>query len=132
MIVEASIHEKIGEAGGAIIDGINFRHYYAGNALSFGQPTTIKNCIFEHIWDTAIQVNFHAQPFVIENNIFRDIHNAAINVNEDPNQQSKSEIKGNRFERIGDVPGYGGSGTWHSAAVKLVNGTGHQTSLQPF
>ena len=118
------------KSDGALIDGVAFRRF-AGVALSLNNATsTVQNCVFSEIGDTAISLSWNAGGSHIADNVFTTIHNSAISWI--GGGVSGGVIERNVFTMIGMQPGYGGQGTWHSSGIVLINGNGVIVRLNRF
>ncbi len=113
MTVEAATTAVPISVTGATIRGIAFRRFH-GNALQIGNPSTIEDCTFEQIGDSAISTTYNSGGTQIRRNVFRDVHNCGITTVQG---SGSTVIERNLFHRIGMERGYGGSGTWHGCAV---------------
>ncbi len=117
-------------AVGATIDGIAFRRF-AGTALALNDAaSTVRNCTFAEIGDTAIGLSWNAGGSQIADNVFTTIHNTAINWL--GGGAVGGVIERNVFTMIGMQPGYGGQGTWHSSGIVIVIGNGLVVRLNRF
>ena len=115
MTVEVATGSASVVVNGATIRNLAFRRFNA-DALSVNTTSTIEDCTFEHIGDTAISTSYNSAPVVIQRCIFRDILNCGVSVTQNPSSTG-TRIERNLFHRIGIQRGYGGSGTWHHVAV---------------
>jgi parallel beta-helix repeat protein len=105
--------------GGATVEGIGFARI-AGKAVKIGKPAMISNCTFQDIGEDAISSAWDCGGSHITGCSFTDIRNAGIYWLENPGGPGGTLIENNRFERIGMVFGYGGSGSWRGVGV-IVN-----------
>ena len=121
MTVEVASTGDVITCNGATLRGLAFRRF-AGNALTVNNPSTIEDCTFEQIGDTAVSTTYNSAPTVIRRSTFRDILNCGVAVLQNP-ASPNALIERNLFQRIGMVRGYGGSGTWRSVAVLANVGT---------
>lgn len=105
---------------GATLRNLRFARF-AGTALSVNAPSLIEDCRFDEIEDTAIAGSWNAMGSTVRRCVFRDVRNTAIAWNENPAGAGGTVLERNAMVRIGMQPGYGGSGSWHAAAVVVTN-----------
>lgn len=120
-LIEVVVDPKGFGSGGAIIDGLHFARIN-GTALTLGRTSTVKNCTFSEIGETAIAGSWEGSGSQIVANVFRDVHNTAISWMENPTGKGGTLIADNRLDRIGMEFGYGGSGSWHCAGIIVQGG----------
>jgi hypothetical protein len=106
---------------GASFTGITFRGF-AGTALSVNQHATVTGCLFREIEDTGLSIGYSAGGTQVSGCTFADIRNCGIQINQNP-ASSGTTVSGNTMARIGMVPGYGGSGAYHSNGVVMTAGS---------
>jgi len=116
---------------GTSFTNVQFKRF-AGTALSIQRPTTVQRCIFEELETNAIQFTWDAQPFTVRGCVFRNVRNTAITGWANPAAASGPLIERNLFHRIGIERGYGGSGSWHAAAVIVGNAKAARVRLNRF
>ena len=119
-VVEVVVEAKGFISGGATLNGVGFARI-AGNALTIGRTSTLIDCAFQDIGDTAVTGGWEAAGTRISGCTFRDVRNIAISWFENPGGNGGTLIERNQLERIGMQFGYGGSGSWHAAGI-IVNG----------
>jgi len=108
---------------GGSITGVGFREF-AGVALTTADhPCTVSGCSFSQIENEGILETYNCGGSQFLDNQFTDIRNTGLYVIENPTGPHGTLIQGNTFERIGMIPGYGGSGAYHSNGVTLNVGT---------
>jgi hypothetical protein len=110
----------ISTGSGTSFTGIAFRGF-AGTALRVNQTSTVSSCSFRQIEDTGIYISYSAGGSQVTGCTFADIRNAGIGINQNP-ASTGTAISGNAFARIGMVPGYGGSGAYHSCGIVITTG----------
>jgi hypothetical protein len=113
MTVEVATTVAPVQVNGATIRGIAFRRYH-GNAMEINNPSTIEDCTFEQIGDTAISTTYNSGGTQIRRNIFRDVHNAGVTTLQGG---AATVIERNLLHRIGMERGYGGSGPWRNNGI---------------
>ncbi|HAT09082.1 MAG TPA: hypothetical protein DCS97_00440 [Planctomycetes bacterium] len=121
MTVEVATNATPISVTGATIRGIAFRRFH-GSALQIGNPSTIEDCTFEQIGDTAITTTYNSGGTQIRRNLIRDVLNCGIVTTHNPSSAS-TVIERNLLHRIGMVRGYGGSGTWKQVGILSNVGT---------
>ena len=108
---------------GGSMTGISLREF-AGVALTTADhPCTVTDCLFSQIENEGIFESYNCGGSRFVGNQFTDIRNTGIYVVENPTGPHGTLIQGNTFERIGMIPGYGGSGSYHSNGITLNVGT---------
>ena len=107
---------------GASFTGIAFRGF-AGTALSLSQHATVSGCSFRQIEDTGLAIGYSAGGSQVNGCTFVDIRNSAISINQNASATG-TVIAGNTMASIGMIPGYGGSGAYHSNGVVITTGAG--------
>jgi len=108
---------------GGSMTGISLREF-AGVALTTADhPCTVSHCSFSQIENEGIFESYNCGGSQFVDNQFTDIRNTGIYVVENPTGAHGTLIQGNTFERIGMIPGYGGSGSYHSNGITLNVGT---------
>jgi hypothetical protein len=115
------------QSSGTSFTNVQFQRY-AGTALELGGPTTVDGCTFAELETDGIRYTWNAQPFVIRGSTFRDVRNVAISGWANAAGPAGSLIERNSFTRIGMERGYGGSGSWHAAAI--IIGQANQATVQ--
>ncbi len=115
MVVEVASDDAHITVDGATVRGIDFRRF-AVNAVEVNNASTIEDCTFAEIGDSAISTSWNSAPLVVRGCVFRDVRNCGVTVLQDP-ASSGTRIERNLFQRIGVERGYGGSGTWHHVGV---------------
>ena len=115
MTVEVATNGAAITCDGATIRGIAFRRF-GGNALNVNGASTIEDCTFAEIGDTALSTSYNSAPTVVRRCIFRDILNCGIAVTQNP-ASTGTLIERNLLHRIGMQRGYGGSGTWRQVGI---------------
>ncbi|MDX2111803.1 MAG: right-handed parallel beta-helix repeat-containing protein [Verrucomicrobiota bacterium] len=121
MLVEVAYRPTALTVTAGTLDGVAI-HHYTGNAVTLNSACTVRNCLIEHVGDTAIVGNWGAAGCMIANNTIRDILNVGISWNENPSSAGGTIMERNTLLRIGNVNGLGGSGSWHAAGIILING----------
>jgi hypothetical protein len=107
---------------GASFTGIAFRGF-AGTALSLAQQATVSGCSFRQIEDTGLAIGYSAGGSQVTGCTFVDIRNSAIGINQNASSTG-TVVSGNTMASIGMIPGYGGSGSYHSNGVVVTVGSG--------
>ncbi len=107
---------------GASFTGIAFRGF-AGTALSLAQHATVSGCSFRQIEDTGVAIGYSAGGSQVTSCTFVDIRNSAISINQNASATG-TVVAGNTMASIGMIPGYGGSGSYHSNGVVITTGSG--------
>ncbi len=120
LFVEAAYQPQGIAVGGGSLQSIALRHY-TNDAVSVGSPSSVSNCLIEHIGDVGIAGSWNAFGSTISGCTIRDILNVGLTWNENPAGTGGTIIERNRLDRIGAVPGLGGSGSWHAAGIILSN-----------
>ena len=105
---------------GVQIEGIAFE-YQNETALKVKGKTSIINCSFKNISQRGVVLTWGAGGSLISNSEFTDILQGAVWWNENPENGESSKITGNTFSRVGNIPGYGGSGIMKDIAISLIN-----------
>ncbi len=108
--------------GGASFTGIAFRGF-AGSALTLSQNSTVSGCSFRQIEGIGLSVGYNAGGSQVTGCTFADIRNSAISINQNA-ASTGTVISGNTMASIGMVPGYGGSGAYHSNGIVITTGAG--------
>lgn len=120
MLVEIVTRDEGVALGGGRVEGVAFRHYNV-QAIRVGNPSVVDGCLVEHCVN-GLAATWNAGGSEIVDCTFRDLLNNGITWNENPAGAGGTHIHGCRFERIGVVPGHGGSGSWHASACVITNG----------
>ena len=119
-------------AANVTFDHIAFARF-AGVALQLNDAgSTVRDCAFSEIEDTAISVTWNAGSSQITGCSFTDVRNIGINWNANPGGATGGIIEKNSFSRIGLQPGYGGSGAWHVSGVVLTTARAVHVRLNRF
>jgi hypothetical protein len=122
--IEAELNEVGVRIRAGRLLGIAFRHYYS-SAISISGTATIEDCFIDGCGRNGITGVGSIRGSVIRNNRIRDVLNVGISWRE-TGGTGQTVIESNILERIGVVPGLGGSGSWHAAGVILSRGNGIQ------
>ncbi len=122
-LVEGVVFDEGMKISGGTVKNLEFRHYKK-KAVGFGRPGIIDSCVFRGITDTAVTGAWDANGSIVRNSLFEDCLNVGISWNENKANKSKTEFHHNTMNRIGTVPGYGGSGVWHASAIIVTNANG--------
>ncbi|MBN1675771.1 MAG: right-handed parallel beta-helix repeat-containing protein [Kiritimatiellae bacterium] len=120
MVVEAAWQPVGLSVAGATLDRVCLRHY-TDDAVRVNSASTVRGCVLEHGGDTGLSGTWNAGGSTVAYCLIRDILNVGITWNENPAGAGGTVIEHNRFERIGVVPGLGGSGPWHAVGVIISN-----------
>ncbi len=102
--------------------------YQKDCGLKIGNASTVENCVFEGIGSdqggTALKGNWGAAGSVIRGCTFKNNFDVAISWNQNPASAAVTVIERDTLLNSGTVDGYGGSGSWHAAAIIISNGSG--------
>jgi hypothetical protein len=120
MVVEAAVRDQAITVAGGTLERIAL-HQYTGTGVSLSSSSTVQGCVIEQIGDRGLYGGWSAYGSHVQYCTFRDILNVGIFWNENPAGAGGTIIERNRLDRIGTVPGLGGSGTWHAAGVIICN-----------
>ncbi len=118
-------------SGGTSFSDVQFQRF-VGAALTLNRPATVERCTFAELETNAIAFTYDAQPFVIRGSTFRDVRNVAISGWANAAGATGSLVERNTFVRVGMERGYGGSGSWHAAAVIIGRANAATVQLNRF
>ncbi len=131
LVIEAVLDPAGCTIGGGMLDGVGFARF-ASVALKLEGKSLLTGCLFQDVGGNAIVSTWGSSGTRISGCAFRDVRDLAISWNEDPKGAGGTVIERNTFDRIGDRPGYGGSGSWHGAGIIVFNGKGVMVRLNRF
>lgn len=100
----------------ATVRDVELRHYRERAIVTYFS-SVIEDCEVRDCADVGIRGEFTAAGSTVSGCYVHDILNIGISWREDPEGAGGSVIENNRIERIGVVPGLGGSGSWHAAGI---------------
>jgi hypothetical protein len=101
--------------------GIAFRGF-AGTALTLSNLATVSACSFRQIEGFGVAIGYDAGGSLVTGCTFVDIRNSAIDINQNASATG-TVVSGNTMASIGMIPGYGGSGSYHSNGVVITTGS---------
>jgi hypothetical protein len=106
---------------GSSFTGIAFRGF-AGTALGLTGPATVSGCSFRQIEGIGVAIGYNTGGTQVTGCTFVDIRNSAIDINQNASATG-TVVAGNTMASIGMIPGYGGSGSYHSNGVVITTGS---------
>ncbi len=105
------------------VEDITIRHFVA-KGLDLHDPCHIRRCTLEQIDGTGIFGGFNTGGSQVTDCSIRDILDRGLDWYDASAGPSETIIEHNTFERIGSVPGLGGSGSWHHTGVIISRSPG--------
>ncbi len=121
MVVECAWQTQGLALAGCTLERVAVRHY-TDDGLKVTSSSTVRGCLVEHCGDTGITGIWGASGTRIEYCRIRDILNDGILWNENFAGAGGTVMEYNQLERIGTVPGLGGSGPTHAIGIYISNG----------
>ncbi len=107
----------------AKVEKIEICHFRKKGMNVSRADTYIRDCLFRGNLDIALYGGVSSANTRIHGNIFEDNLNVGIRWHNTDNNPT-CYIEYNVLRRVGAIPGYGGSGTWHAVGILQIHSAG--------